>query len=159
MAFFIKVENGIAKAKKDTTDHDPDGVTPNKQFATLGDPDGDYHTHQDHPSPAYRHPHDPQDICVSNGIVKKKYYRSYVDCGDKIYAVVVENTDLVKNFFRKPVLSLQFKTPWLNLLSLGMNRRKNGLQYLKMLLGNSLENGLGLYESSNVDKTEFIKLN
>lgn len=157
--FFIKRYNGIAKAIGITTDHDPDGVTPNRIVQANSDPDGDYHTHQDHPSGGYRHPHDPQDVLISHGKRPKLYYRSYVDCGDTLYVIVTENLNLMKAFFRS-ANSLAAQDAFLaSLNSAGPNRRSLGLALLIQFLGNSSTTGLGLYKSINSDKTTFIKIN
>ena len=158
--FFIKNVNGVTKHLGERTDNDPDYVSSNKSVRENGNPDGDWHCHQDS-LPGERHIHDPVDICESNGWFRKKlYYRSYVDCGDTLYVVVNENLTLVKHYFQSRVIrNLIYEDPWKQLAGAGTNRRALGIQFLKDLLGSSSINGLGLYKSVNADKTEFVKLN
>lgn len=157
--FFIKKYSGVSKVIGIATDHDPDGVTPNRVVEANSNPDGDYHTHQDHPSPGYRHPHDPQDVFVGNVRHPKLYYRSYVDCGDTLYVIVNENTSKIKAYLRT-VHILEYQAAYSQALqSAGINRRSIGLARLLLLLGNSSVSGMGLYKSINADKTVFIKVN
>ncbi|MBS1509939.1 MAG: hypothetical protein JST86_03810 [Bacteroidetes bacterium] len=157
--FFIKNVNGQTNVLGLRTDHDPDGVTQDR-FVENNNPDGDWHCHQDHPSSGYRHPHDPQDIALGNGRNRRLYFRSYVDCGDTLYAVVNENLALIKLYFQtKNFRQIEESTTWTQIAGAGANRRSLGLQALLELLGSSSVSGLGLYKSVNADKTEFVKVN
>ena len=96
-----------------------------EKVARTIDPDGDWHCHQDHPDGRYRHAQDPVDICETIRFEKKDYY-SIVDCGDTLYAVVVEDLSLVRKLKRSSNLASKMDLPpWNTLDTAGLKRKKN----------------------------------
>lgn len=157
--FFVKKTGGLFQVLGITTDHDPDGVTPNRQIENSGNSDADYHTHQD-PVANKRHIHDPQDVLNSSILRKKLYYRNYVDCGDTLYVIVNENLTKIKQYSSTHnMLLIQYSAEWKALGYAGLNRRSLGISLLLPLIGSSSESGFGVYKSINAAKTEFVKIN
>ncbi len=118
----------------------------------------DYHTHQDR-FPKDRHPQDPVDLLVSNKWYQNNLnFRSYVDCGDTLYVIVNESTDLLKQYFKTKNLKREHSS-WVIPMYNSTNRRKDGMDLLLALIGASGVSGLGIYKSTDNDKLNFIKLN
>lgn len=156
-SFIIPIGNQTAFAgiKTDSTEN---YVVRNKRILRGKTPHGDYHTHQD-VVPKDRHLHDPQDLIAGNVQYKNQlYFRSYVDCGDKLYVIVTENVDLFNSFLSTHNLPNEHAS-WLTPLYQSTNRRELGKQMLLALVGSSKTSGLSIYESLDADRVYFQKIN
>lgn len=152
--------NGVIDTIGVKTDSSENDVLPNyRQLKILHiTPIFDWHCHSDQLSKD-RHPHDPDDIAASNSYYSSiQDFRSYVDCGDTLYAIVNEDLNKIRTFLQTKNLDIQTNL-WSNPMYYSPNRRQLGMNKLLELLGSSNISGLGLYKSINSDKTEFIKLN
>ena len=155
--FGIINSNGLIDTLGVKTDSLENEVVPNRRKLMGRQPIFDWHTHQDL-LPIDRHPNDPADVLSGNAKNLTQNFRSYVDCGDTLYAVVNEDLSKIQEFFRTNNLRNK-QDLWANLLYNSTDRRHLGMNLLLSLLGSSSIYGLGLYKSINADKTEFIKLN
>ena len=157
--FFYGVENasGVVDTAGVKTDSLENEVTGNRRRLMGHQPALDYHTHQDL-NPLDRHPQDPGDVHAGNAAFRTQGFRSYVDCGDTLYAIVTQNLAQLNTFLSTHNLPDIHET-WATPINAGPNRRSQGLMLLLQLIGTTDQSGLGLYETTDPEKTHFIKIN
>ncbi|MBX2889219.1 MAG: hypothetical protein KF829_11285 [Ferruginibacter sp.] len=155
--FGIKNGNGVIDTLGVRTDEDPNNVKPNRRVLQGRQPIFDWHSHQDS-LPKDRHPHDPQDIAAGNSRNFYQDFRSYVDCGDTLYAIVNEDLIKIKSFLRTRNLQ-STNDSCVGQINSGIDRRTEGMILLIQFIGSSSTSGFGLYKTIDAEKTKFIKIN
>jgi hypothetical protein len=123
-----------------------------------------YHIHQNQ-NVADRHMPDPKDLTTLISRLNEEnnstnFFTTYVDIGTKIYAVVIEDKAKARIFFNSCSKKMEREnSEGAGIYSSTIGSSSFNQWMINNLLKNSSINGLGIYETNNPTKDNFIKLN
>ena len=166
---FIVVKNNQNNIypKNIRTDNKPDEVKQNWFLQPNEFLLADWHSHQDistnltdRPGPS----HDDILGIKTHGHQNQLHFTRFVECGNVRYAFVIEDPVKAAAFFRNITFGrLDVYEIYLNSLNNNPIRSTNyqqaGLEATIAVIGSSSVNGIGIYKSTNTQKTEYEKKN
>ncbi|MBL7702418.1 MAG: hypothetical protein JNM14_09215 [Ferruginibacter sp.] len=165
--FILVKKNGVIYPKNIRTDNKPNDVKQN-WFLQSGEVLlGDWHAHPDASSVLTDRPA-PSDGDIiglnTHGHQTRLHYMRFIDCGNVRYALVIEDPAKATLFFRNVVfgredISLNYFNSLNNNPIRSSNYQQAGLEAVIAAIGNTFVNGIGIYKSTNSEKTIYEKKN
>jgi hypothetical protein len=166
---FILVKNNqnTIYPKNIKNDNDPDAVTVNWFLQNNETLLAQWHSHQDastnlndRPGPS----HDDIIALNAHGHQTKLHFVSFVDCGNVRFAIVIEDPIKANTFFRNVNFgNFDVYETYMNSLNnnplRGINYQQAGLEATIAVIGSASSNGIAVYKSTDILKTEYEKKN
>lgn len=164
----VRTSDGVVKIKNERTDGLNWYVKINYYTSQGEFILGEEHTHPDEDNqtnPVDRSAPTMSDVLALRKNRNKLNYYSFINCGNKRYALVIEDVNLATNYFNRfsPQKDLEYDDEQYRIAKNQPNwysNWQNATQVaLLTLIGISSTSGIGVYETDDNDKTNFIKLN